>query len=51
MSGIIDTSEHPDLDEDFSNPVVCAEVEQELDSEVGEEDPSIMLGRTDKVHA
>ncbi|KAF9220679.1 hypothetical protein BS17DRAFT_786966 [Gyrodon lividus] len=51
MSGVIDASEHPDLDKDFNNPVVCVEVEQELDSEVREEEPSIVLGRTDKVHA
>ncbi|KAF9225565.1 P-loop containing nucleoside triphosphate hydrolase protein [Gyrodon lividus] len=45
-SGVIDASEYPDLDEDFSNPVVRAEVEQELDVEVREEEPPFLAGQT-----
>ena len=45
-SGAIDASEYPDLDEDFSNPVARAEVEEELDVEVREEEPSFLRGQT-----
>jgi ATP-dependent RNA helicase DHX8/PRP22 len=45
-SGAIDASEYPDLDEDFSNPVARAEVEEELDVEVREEEPAFLRGQT-----
>ena len=38
-SGTMDASEYPDLDEDFNNPTARAEVEEELDVEVREEEP------------
>lgn len=45
-SGVIDASEYPDLDEDFSNPVARAEVEEELDVEIREEEPPFLAGQT-----
>lgn len=45
-SGIIDASEYPDLDEDFSNPSVRAEIEEELDVEIREEEPPFLAGQT-----
>ncbi|KAF5385347.1 hypothetical protein D9615_001205 [Tricholomella constricta] len=45
-SGIIDASEYPDLDEDFNNPMANAEVEQELDVEVREDEPPFLAGQT-----
>ena len=45
-SGAIDASEYPDLDEDFTNPVARAEVEEELDVEVREEEPAFLNGQT-----
>jgi ATP-dependent RNA helicase DHX8/PRP22 len=45
-SGAIDASEYPDLDEDFTNPVARAEVEEELDVEVREEEPAFLRGQT-----
>ena len=45
-SGAIDASEYPDLDEDFSNPMARAEVEEELDVEVREEEPAFLRGQT-----
>lgn len=45
-SGAIDASEYPDLDEDFTNPVARAEVEEELDVEVREEEPAFLCGQT-----
>jgi ATP-dependent RNA helicase DHX8/PRP22 len=45
-SGAIDASEYPDLDEDFSNPTARAEVEEELDVEVREEEPAFLAGQT-----
>lgn len=47
-SGIIDASEYPDLDEDFNNPSAKAEVEEELDVEVREEEPAFLSGQTKK---
>ena len=47
-SGIIPASEYPELDEDFSNPAVRAEVEEELDVEVREEEPPFLAGQTKK---
>ncbi|KAA1467822.1 P-loop containing nucleoside triphosphate hydrolase protein [Dentipellis sp. KUC8613] len=45
-SGIIDASEYPDLDEDFSNPMARAEVEEDMDVEVKEEEPPFLRGQT-----
>ena len=47
-SGALDASEYPDLDEDFSNPLARAEVEEELDVEVREEEPAFLAGQTKK---
>ncbi|CAL1694638.1 unnamed protein product [Somion occarium] len=47
-SGIIDASEYPDLDEDFNNPMARAEVEEELDVEIREEEPPFLAGQTKK---
>lgn len=47
-SGIIPASEYPELDEDFSNPSARAEVEEELDVEVREEEPPFLAGQTKK---
>jgi ATP-dependent RNA helicase DHX8/PRP22 len=44
-SGAIDASEYPDLDEDFTNLVARAEVEEELDVEVREEEPAFLCGQ------
>ncbi|KAF8600887.1 hypothetical protein BDV93DRAFT_257331 [Ceratobasidium sp. AG-I] len=45
-SGAVDASEYPNLDEDFSNPLAKAEVEEELDVEVREDEPSFLSGQT-----
>ncbi|KAG0702731.1 P-loop containing nucleoside triphosphate hydrolase protein [Suillus ampliporus] len=45
-SGVIDASEYPDLDEDFINPVARAEVEEELDVEIREDEPPFLAGQT-----
>lgn len=45
-SGAIDPSEYPDLDEDFTNPTARAEVEEELDIEVREDEPAFLAGQT-----
>lgn len=47
-SGIVDASEYPDLDEDFTNPAARAEIEEELDVEVKEEEPPFLAGQTKK---
>ncbi|CCL98141.1 uncharacterized protein FIBRA_00135 [Fibroporia radiculosa] len=47
-SGAIDASEYPDLDEDFANPMARAEVEEELDVEIREEEPPFLAGQTKK---
>ncbi|PIL31326.1 hypothetical protein GSI_06024 [Ganoderma sinense ZZ0214-1] len=47
-SGALDASEYPDLDEDFANPHTRAEVEEELDVEVREEEPAFLAGQTKK---
>ncbi|KAI0348235.1 P-loop containing nucleoside triphosphate hydrolase protein [Trametopsis cervina] len=47
-SGIVDASEYPDLDEDFSNPSARAEIEEELDVEIREEEPPFLAGQTKK---
>lgn len=45
-SGVIDASEYPDLDEEFNSPMAKAEVEEELDVEVREDEPSFLAGQT-----
>ena len=47
-SGIIPASEYPELDEDFHNLAARAEVEEELDVEVREEEPPFLAGQTKK---
>lgn len=45
-SGVIDASEYPDLDEEFNSPMAKAEVEEELDVEIREDEPSFLSGQT-----
>ncbi len=45
-SGAMDASEYPDIDEDFNSPMAKAEVEEELDVEVREEEPPFLRGQT-----
>ncbi|KAF4612238.1 hypothetical protein D9613_004210 [Agrocybe pediades] len=45
-SGAIDASEYPELDEDFSNPMARAEIEEELDVEIREDEPPFLAGQT-----
>lgn len=45
-SGAIDASEYPDLDEELNNPVAHAEIEEELDIEIREEEPPFLAGQT-----
>ncbi|KDR85685.1 hypothetical protein GALMADRAFT_234699 [Galerina marginata CBS 339.88] len=45
-SGAIPASEYPELDEDFSNPMAHAEVEEELDVEIREDEPPFLAGQT-----
>lgn len=45
-SGALDPSEYPMLDEDFNNPAAHAEVEEELDVEVREDEPAFLAGQT-----
>ncbi|KAH9828688.1 P-loop containing nucleoside triphosphate hydrolase protein [Rhodofomes roseus] len=47
-SGAIDASEYPDLDEEYANPTARAEVEEELDVEIREEEPPFLAGQTKK---
>ncbi|KAF9015716.1 P-loop containing nucleoside triphosphate hydrolase protein [Cyathus striatus] len=45
-SGALDASEYPDLDEDFNNSMARAEVEEELDIEIREDEPPFLAGQT-----
>jgi len=45
-SGALDASEYPELDEDFNNPMAHAEVEEELDVEIREDEPPFLAGQT-----
>lgn len=45
-SGAVDASEYPDLNEDMGNPMVHAEVEEELDVEIREDEPAFLAGQT-----
>ncbi|KAF5352727.1 hypothetical protein D9756_005877 [Leucocoprinus leucothites] len=47
-SGAIDPSEYPELDEEMNNPMAHAEVEEELDIEIREEEPPFLAGQTKK---
>lgn len=45
-SGVVSAADYPDLDEDFGSTQVAAEVEEELDIEVNESEPSFLAGQT-----
>lgn len=45
-SGAIPASEYPELDEEFNNPMAHAEVEEELDVEIREDEPPFLAGQT-----
>ena len=45
-SGQMDPSEYPNIDEDIYNPVAMAEVEEELDVEMRDEEPAFLAGQT-----
>ncbi|TRM58778.1 P-loop containing nucleoside triphosphate hydrolase protein [Schizophyllum amplum] len=45
-SGALPASEYPDIDDDFGNPTARAEVEEELDIEIKEEEPPFLAGQT-----
>jgi ATP-dependent RNA helicase DHX8/PRP22 len=45
-SGQMDPSEYPDLDEDVFNPAAHAEVEEELDVEIRDDEPAFLAGQT-----
>jgi ATP-dependent RNA helicase DHX8/PRP22 len=45
-SGALDPSDYPDLDEDIHNPVAHADVEEELDVEIREDEPPFLAGQT-----
>jgi ATP-dependent RNA helicase DHX8/PRP22 len=45
-SGVIDASEYPDLDEEFNLAAAKAEVEEELDVEIREDEPAFLAGQT-----
>ena len=45
-SGVIDPSEYPELDEEMNAPMARAEVEEELDVEIREEEPPFLAGQT-----
>ncbi|CDO73426.1 hypothetical protein BN946_scf185013.g60 [Trametes cinnabarina] len=47
-SGAIDPADYPELAEDYADPVARAEVEEELDVEVREEEPPFLAGQTKK---
>ena len=45
-SGAIHPSEYPDINDDITNPAVTAEVEEDVDIEVREDEPSFLAGQT-----
>ncbi|KAJ8496711.1 hypothetical protein ONZ51_g929 [Trametes cubensis] len=47
-SGMVDPSGYPELAEDLADPMARAEVEEELDVEVKEEEPPFLAGQTKK---
>lgn len=44
-SGVVDASEYPNLDEDFSNAMTTAEVEEEVDIEVRDDEAPFLAGQ------
>ncbi|KAG7544372.1 hypothetical protein FFLO_03251 [Filobasidium floriforme] len=45
-SGVVSAADYPDLDEDINSTTVAAEVEEELDIEVNENEPAFLSGQT-----
>ncbi|KAJ3514024.1 hypothetical protein NLJ89_g2612 [Agrocybe chaxingu] len=45
-SGKMDPSEYRELDDDFNNPMARAEIEEELDVEIREDEPPFLAGQT-----
>ncbi len=45
-SGALAASDFPDLEEDFNNPMAHAEIEEELDVEIREDEPPFLAGQT-----
>lgn len=45
-SGQLDPADYPELEEDLHNPTAQAEIEEELDIEVREDEPSFLAGQT-----
>ncbi|CAG8700178.1 13047_t:CDS:2, partial [Acaulospora colombiana] len=45
-AGELDPSEYQELDEDFFNPAARAEVEEELEVEIRDEEPAFLAGQT-----
>jgi len=45
-SGALDAADYPELQEDLHNPTARAEVEEELDIEVREDEPAFLAGQT-----
>lgn len=44
-SGVVDASEYPNLDEDFNNSMTTAEVEEEVDIEVRDDEAPFLAGQ------
>lgn len=47
-SGALAASDFPDLEEDFNNPMAHAEIEEELDVEIREDEPPFLAGQTQR---
>ncbi|KAF5323604.1 hypothetical protein D9611_005574 [Ephemerocybe angulata] len=45
-SGFLDRADYPDLEEELHNPATQAEVEEELDIEIREDEPAFLAGQT-----
>ncbi|KAK8861275.1 hypothetical protein IAR55_002094 [Kwoniella newhampshirensis] len=45
-SGVVDAADYPDLDEDFNTSVANPEIEEDIDIEVNEVEPSFLSGQT-----
>lgn len=45
-SGVVSAADYPDLDEDFSSGAVAAEIEEEMDIEVNDQEPAFLSGQT-----
>lgn len=48
-SGVVDASEYPNLDEDFNNAMATAEVEEEVDIEVKDDEAPFLAGQKRQV--